>query len=99
MTFAGLAIWLAVGAVAGWLAGLIAPGRGYGLLGSTVLGLLGAGVADWLLPKLGFSLGGGLVVEVAGAVIGAVVLLALAGLLRKKPPKTAGSVFLGFRPR
>ena len=99
MTFAGSVICPIVGAAAGWVAGLAMPGRGFGFAGSAVLGILGAALADWLLPKVGFVMSGGVVAEVANAVIGAVVLLAVVGLLRKKPPRASGSVFMGFRPR
>ena len=53
----GLLVWLIVGAIAGWLAGLIVKGYGFGLIGNIVVGIIGAVIAGWLLPKLGISLG------------------------------------------
>ena len=59
MTASGLIIFLVIGAIAGWLAGLIVRGFGFGLLGNIVVGIIGAFLAGWLLPALGvgFSLG------------------------------------------
>ena len=76
-------IWLVVGAVAGWLAGAIVKGGGFGLLGDIVVGIIGAFVGGWLLPKLGVHLGVGLVAIVASATIGAVVLLLILRLVRR----------------
>ena len=56
-----LIIWLIVGAIAGWLAGLIVKGYGFGLIGNIVVGIIGAVIAGWLLPRLGISLGGTIV--------------------------------------
>lgn len=78
-----LLIWLLVGAVAGWLAGTIVKGGGFGLLGDIVVGILGAFVGGWLLPKLGVSLGAGIVGVIASATIGAVVLLLILRLIRR----------------
>jgi len=78
-----LLIWLLVGAVAGWLAGVIVKGGGFGLIGDIVVGIVGAFVGGWLLPKLGVSLGVGLVAVIASATIGAVVLLLLLRLIRR----------------
>ena len=59
-----LLAFLVVGVVAGWLAGQIVRGRGYGLLVNLVVGVLGAFIAGWLLPKLGVSVGGGLLADI-----------------------------------
>ena len=48
-----LVAWLIVGAIAGWLAGLIVKGFGFGLIGNIVVGIIGAVIAGWLLPRLG----------------------------------------------
>jgi uncharacterized membrane protein YeaQ/YmgE (transglycosylase-associated protein family) len=61
MTIEALAIWLVIGAIAGWLAGLIMEGYGFGLIGNIVVGIVGAFIAGWLLPRIGFVLTGGLV--------------------------------------
>jgi uncharacterized membrane protein YeaQ/YmgE (transglycosylase-associated protein family) len=78
-----LLIWLIVGAVAGWLSGVIVRGGGFGLLGDIVVGILGAFVGGWLLPKLGIHLGAGIVAVIASATLGAVVLLLLVRLIRR----------------
>jgi uncharacterized membrane protein YeaQ/YmgE (transglycosylase-associated protein family) len=79
----GLIIWLIVGAVAGWLAGLIVRGYGFGLIGNIVVGIVGAFIAGWLLPKLNIVIGGGTIGEIINAVIGAVILLLVIGLIRR----------------
>lgn len=78
-----LLIWLLVGAVAGWLAGVIVKGGGFGLLGDIVVGIIGAFIGGWLLPTLGVHLGGGLVSIIASATIGAVLLLLVLRLVRR----------------
>jgi uncharacterized membrane protein YeaQ/YmgE (transglycosylase-associated protein family) len=78
-----LLIWLIVGAVAGWLAGVIVKGGGFGLIGDIVVGIIGAFVGGWLLPKLGVHFGVGIVAIIASATIGAVVLLLLIRLIRR----------------
>jgi len=85
MTLQSLLILLLVGAVVGWLAGLIVRGYGFGLLGNIVVGIVGAFLAGWLLPRLGvsFSLGNALVTTIVYDTIGAVVLLLLIGLIRR----------------
>lgn len=73
-----------VGAVSGWLAGQIKQGFGYGLLGNIILGILGAVVGQWLFRSvLHISLGAGLLGVIATSVIGALVILFVAGLLKK----------------
>ena len=54
----GILAALVIGAIAGWLAGLIVRGAGFGLIGNIVVGIIGALVAGWLLPQLGVVLGG-----------------------------------------
>ncbi len=83
MSLEALLIWLIVGAVAGWLAGLIVKGYGFGLIGNIVVGIIGAVIAGWLLPKLGISLGGTIVRDIIAAMIGAVILLVIIGLVRR----------------
>ncbi|MEW6768104.1 MAG: GlsB/YeaQ/YmgE family stress response membrane protein [Pseudomonadota bacterium] len=79
----GIIAWLIVGAIAGWLAGLVVRGFGFGLLGNIVVGIVGAVVAGWLLPQLGVRLGAGMVGEIINALIGAVLVLVIIGLLRR----------------
>ncbi len=83
MTIEALIIWLVIGAIAGWLAGLVMKGYGFGLVGNIVVGIVGALVAGWFLPLIGFVLVGGIVAEIINAVIGAVILLAVIGLVKK----------------
>lgn len=73
---------LIIGALAGWLAGFIRQGYGFGLLGNIVIGILGAFVGSWLFRQLGISIGSGVVNSIITAVIGALVLLFLIGLIR-----------------
>jgi uncharacterized membrane protein YeaQ/YmgE (transglycosylase-associated protein family) len=88
MTLAGIAIetlivWLIVGAIAGWAAGQIVKGYGFGLVGNIVVGIIGAVVAGWLLPRIGIVVGGGIVAAIINAIIGAVILLLVIGVLRR----------------
>ena len=55
MAVEAILIILIVGAVAGWLAGLIVRGMGFGLIGDIIVGIVGAFIASWLLPRLGIS--------------------------------------------
>jgi uncharacterized membrane protein YeaQ/YmgE (transglycosylase-associated protein family) len=77
-------IILLVGAIAGWLAGLIVRGAGFGLIGDIVIGIVGAFIAGWLLPRLGIHLGSGIVGAIINATIGAVILLLVIGLIRRR---------------
>lgn len=85
MTVEAILIVLLVGAVAGWLAGLIMKGAGFGLIGNIIVGIVGAFVAAWLLPALGvsFSIINPLITSIVYATIGAVVVLALLSLIRR----------------
>ena len=81
MSNESLLVILAVGLVAGWLAGQIMRGAGYGLFGDLIVGVVGAFIGDWLLPRLGILLGAGLVAAVIDATIGALLLLFILRLL------------------
>jgi uncharacterized membrane protein YeaQ/YmgE (transglycosylase-associated protein family) len=70
-----LLVILFVGIIAGWLAGRVIEGGGFGLIGDLLVGLIGAFVGNWLLPQLGIHLGVGIVASIMNAFIGAVVLL------------------------
>jgi uncharacterized membrane protein YeaQ/YmgE (transglycosylase-associated protein family) len=83
MALESLIILLIVGAIAGWLAGQIVRGFGFGLIGNIVVGIIGAVVAGWLFPRLGVNLGGGLIGSIIAAAIGAVILLFIIGLVRR----------------
>ena len=76
-------IWLIVGAIAGWLAGMVVKGGGFGLIGDIIVGIIGAVIAGWLLPRIGIIIGGGFIAAVIDAFIGAVILLIILRLLRR----------------
>src|SRR5579862_6815173 len=76
-------VWLIVGAIAGWLAGMVVKGGGFGLIGDIVVGIVGAVIAGWLLPYLGIALGTGFVAAVIDAFIGAVILLVIIKLIKR----------------
>ena len=82
MSGESLLIILLVGVIAGWLAGQIMRGAGFGLVGDLIIGILGAFIGSWLLPQFGVRLGAGMVAAIANATIGAVILLFVLGLLR-----------------
>jgi len=77
-----LLVFIIIGAIAGWLAGLIVKGYGFGLLGNIVVGIVGALIAGWLFPRLGISLGTGILAAIIYAAIGAVILLVLIRLVK-----------------
>lgn len=83
MSIQSLLIFLLVGAIAGWLAGLVVKGRGLGLVGNIVIGILGAFIAGWLLPQLGIYIGAGLIGAILNAMIGAIILLVIVMALRR----------------
>lgn len=73
---------LVVGFIAGWLAGHIVRGAGFGIVGDVIMGIVGAFIGGWLLPRLGIHLGFGTIAAIANATIGAVLLLVLIRLVR-----------------
>ena len=83
MTIEALIIWLIVGGVAGWLAGIVVKGFGFGLIGNIIVGIVGAFIAGWLLPRIGIAIGGGIVAAIINATIGAVLLLVIIGFVRR----------------
>ena len=76
-------IWLIVGAIAGWLAGVLVSGGGFGLIGDIIVGIVGAVIAGYLLPALGISLGAGIIAAIVDALIGAVILLLIIKVVRR----------------
>jgi uncharacterized membrane protein YeaQ/YmgE (transglycosylase-associated protein family) len=78
----GILVILVVGLVAGWLAGKVVRGTGFGLIGDIVIGIVGALIASWLFPRLGFRLGTGIVYEIIYATLGAILLLVVVRLVR-----------------
>jgi uncharacterized membrane protein YeaQ/YmgE (transglycosylase-associated protein family) len=77
-----LLIFLLIGALAGWLAGVIMKGRGFGVIGNIVIGVIGAFLGGWLLPMVGVHLGGDIGTFIA-ALIGALILLFIVGLAKR----------------
>lgn len=77
----GILVILLTGLVAGWLAGKIVAGGGFGLIGDIAVGIVGALIGTWLLPRLGIHIGSGFVSTIIVATIGAVVLLLIIRLV------------------
>ncbi len=82
MTLAGLIIFLAIGAVAGWLAGVIIKGGGFGLVGDIVVGVIGSLIGGWLFGFLGIA-AGGLIGSIIAAIVGAIILIAVVRLIKR----------------
>ncbi len=76
-------VFLIVGAIAGWLAGLIVRGGGFGLIGDIIVGIVGAFIAGFLFPRLGFVVGTGMAAWIINATLGAVILLFILRLVRR----------------
>lgn len=79
----GLIAWLVIGLVAGWLAGLLVKGSGFGLVVDIVVGVVGAVVGGWLTGRVGVHVGGGLVSSIIVAVIGAAALLFVLRIVKR----------------
>jgi uncharacterized membrane protein YeaQ/YmgE (transglycosylase-associated protein family) len=82
MNAKAIIIWLIVGAVAGWLAGMVVKGGGYGLIGNIIVGIVGGLIAGWLLPRIGVVIAGGVVGAIINSFIGAVILLVILRLIK-----------------
>jgi uncharacterized membrane protein YeaQ/YmgE (transglycosylase-associated protein family) len=80
----GLVAWLFLGLVAGWLAGKLSRGRGYGCITDIILGLVGSFIGGWVFTKLGIF-GGGFIFSLAAATLGAVILVSLVHLFTGGP--------------
>lgn len=78
-----LLIWIIVGAVAGWLAGLVVRGFGFGLLGNIVIGILGAVLGGWLFGAIGFAFFPGILNAILTAFIGAMILLLIVRVIKR----------------
>ncbi|CDX20212.1 conserved membrane hypothetical protein [Mesorhizobium sp. ORS 3324] len=83
MGIESLLVFIIIGAIAGWLAGLIVSGFGFGLIGNIVVGIIGAFIAGWLFPRLGFAIGGGILASIIHATIGAIILLLVVRVLKR----------------
>jgi uncharacterized membrane protein YeaQ/YmgE (transglycosylase-associated protein family) len=78
-----LVVILVIGIVAGWLAGKVVRGGGFGLVGDLVVGIVGAFIASWLFPRLGVHIGTGIGEEIVYAMLGAIILLLVIRLVRR----------------
>jgi uncharacterized membrane protein YeaQ/YmgE (transglycosylase-associated protein family) len=77
-------VYLFVGAVAGWLAGVVVKGGGFGLIGDIIVGIVGGLLAGWLCAHvLNFSLGGGIIGQILTSAIGAIILLLIIRLIKR----------------
>jgi len=83
MSAESLIIFLAIGAVAGWLAGLLFKGRGFGLFGDIVIGIIGAFIGSFVFGFFGIYIIGGIVGSIIKATIGAIVLLFVISFLKR----------------
>jgi uncharacterized membrane protein YeaQ/YmgE (transglycosylase-associated protein family) len=83
MSLETLLIWLLIGAIAGWLAGVIVKGYGFGLVGNIVVGILGAVFGGWLFGTLQLGLSLGIGGAILGATVGAVLLLLIIRFVRR----------------
>ena len=78
-----LIIWIIVGAVAGWLAGIIVRGFGFGLVGNVIVGILGAIVGSWLFGNFGIAFTTGILNTILTAIVGAVILLLIVRVIKR----------------
>src|SRR5438067_13572773 len=81
MSNESLLVILLVGIVAGWLAGKIVRGTGFGIIGDLLVGIVGAFIGNWVLPRLDIHLGTGVLSAIVNATIGAILLLLIVGLV------------------
>jgi uncharacterized membrane protein YeaQ/YmgE (transglycosylase-associated protein family) len=79
----GLIVWLVIGAVAGWAAGSLVKGGGFGLIGDIVVGIIGAFIGGWLAGMLHINIGSGLISSIITAIAGAVILLFVVRMFRR----------------
>jgi uncharacterized membrane protein YeaQ/YmgE (transglycosylase-associated protein family) len=84
MSGQSLLVILLVGLIAGWLAGKIVRGTGFGFVADLCIGIIGAFIGDWLLPRLGIHLGSGIVSAIIAATVGAILLLIALRLINRR---------------
>ena len=83
MAAQGFIIWLIIGGVAGWLAGLVVRGGGYGIVGDIVVGIVGSILFGWLFGASGLYVGSGIIGSIIAATIGAIVLILVLRLVTR----------------
>jgi uncharacterized membrane protein YeaQ/YmgE (transglycosylase-associated protein family) len=76
-------IWIVIGAIVGWLAGLLVQGGGFGFLVDALIGILGSVLAGWLFPTLGLQIGHGLIGSIIASVVGAAIVVLIVRLVRR----------------
>jgi uncharacterized membrane protein YeaQ/YmgE (transglycosylase-associated protein family) len=79
----GIIVWLIIGALAGWLAGTLLKGGGFGLVGDIIVGIVGAFIGGWLSSLLGISIGSGMIASFITATIGAAILLFILRMFKR----------------
>ena len=83
MDVQSLVIWLIVGAIAGWLAGMVVKGGGFGLIGDIIVGIIGAFIGAWLAGVLGLHIASGLISAIITATVGAVILILVVRAIKR----------------
>lgn len=76
-------VMIIIGAIAGWLAGVIVKGGGYGLIGDIIVGIIGGVIGGWLFRSLDVTMGGGILGAIVAAVVGAVILLLIIRMIKR----------------
>ena len=79
----GLIAWIVIGAIAGWLAGVVVKGGGFSLIVDIIVGIAGAFIGGWLAGVLGIATGGGWIASIITALVGAVILLFIIRLIKR----------------
>jgi uncharacterized membrane protein YeaQ/YmgE (transglycosylase-associated protein family) len=79
----GIIVWLIIGAIAGWLAGTLLRGGGFGLIGDIIVGIIGAVLGGWLAGVLGLHLASGLISAIITATVGAIVLILIVRVIKR----------------
>ena len=79
----GIFAWIIIGAIAGWLAGKVVKGEGYGFIGDIIVGIIGAIIGGFLAGALGIAGGGGLIASIVIATIGAIILVVILRMLKR----------------
>jgi uncharacterized membrane protein YeaQ/YmgE (transglycosylase-associated protein family) len=79
----GFIAWIVVGLIAGWLAGLVMKGGGYGIIVDIILGIVGGLVGGWVFGLLGIGMGGGMIGSIIVAFVGAVILVGITRLIKR----------------
>lgn len=78
----GILVWLLVGAIAGWLAGVVVKGGGFGVLVDVIVGIVGAFIGGWLAGVLGIHIGSGIIASIITATVGAIILLFILRIIK-----------------